>query len=69
MMVPDEEELIPTTKPWVVVGIADKEPVPVDAPMVLGVTVPTFTLPAVVLMPQRTPLVVEAPLEVARLSE
>ena len=36
------------------------EPVPVPAPMVLPVTLPIFTLPAVTLIPHQMPFVVFA---------
>src|SRR5258705_13321242 len=66
-IVPVEEELIPTIAPCVVVGIATNAPVPDEAPIVLGVTFPIFTFPAVILTPHKTPLAVAALLEVARL--
>jgi hypothetical protein len=66
-MVPDEDELMPTTSAPVVVDTAESEPVPVAAPMVLPVTVPMLALPEVTLMPHSTPLVVVAPLDVVRL--
>jgi hypothetical protein len=62
--IPVEEVWIPTTAPCVVVGVAARLPVPVVAPIVFGVTVPTFTSPDVMLMPQRTPYVVASPLDV-----
>jgi hypothetical protein len=64
--VPVELVWIPTTAACVVVEVAARLPVPVVAPIVFGVTVPTFTSPDVMLMPQRTPYVVAAPLDVPR---
>ncbi len=55
--------------PPAVVGVATNEPVPVVAPMVFPVTVPTFTFPEVILIPHRIPLSVAAPLLVLRLMD
>ena len=64
-MLPVELELIPTTSPPAVVGVALILSTPEVAPMVFPVIVPTFTSPVEVrLIPQITPLVVEAPLDV-----
>ena len=67
LTVPVEEQLIPTTAPCVVVGVATRAPVPVDAPMIFPVTVPILTSPPVMLIPHNTPLVVAAPLLVPKL--
>ena len=47
--------------------MATKAPVPVEAPMILGVTFPILAFPVVILIPHKIPFVVAAPLDVARL--
>src|SRR6267142_6384032 len=62
-----EEEFIPTTIPPAVVGIPTNKFAPDEPPMIFGVTVPMLAEPPVILIPQRIPFVVEAPLEVLKL--
>ena len=65
-IVPVEEELIPTSNPPAVEEVTVKEPEPDVAPIILPVTVPTFTLPDAIFIPQKTPYAVLAPLVVSR---
>jgi hypothetical protein len=53
---------MPTSNPPEVVEVATREPVPVVAPMVLGVTVPMLASPEVIFIPHKMPLIVVAPL-------
>ena len=66
-IVPVEEQLIPTTAPCVVEGVAFNVSTPEEAPIVFAVTFPTLTLPAVIFIPHKIPFVVVAPLEVVKL--
>ena len=59
---------MPTIAPEVDDGVVTIELVPVIDPIVFPVVVPTFTLPAVIFIPHKIPLAVEAPLELERLN-
>ena len=55
---------IPAIIPPVLVAAVYMEPVPEVAPIVFPVDVPMLALPPVTAIPQKTPVVVAAPLEV-----